>query len=460
MSLWCERLFTGRSVSSSVRITTGVDGRITGITTGVASEEGDVRLGTVVPGFGNAHSHCFHRLLRGQTNSGGGDFWRWRDTMYAAAAALDPALYYLVARAVFAEMLVNGYTAVGEFHYLHHRADGTRWTEPHAMELSLVRAARAVGIRLTLLDTAYLAGGIGQPIEAHQRSFSDGSAGAWRERWFSLQDALEGTDVILGAAIHSVRAVPRDAIAEIVGELPLHIPLHVHVSEQPQENHDSLASYGCSPVETLHDLGVLSARTSLVHATHLSDHDRELVATSGATVVMCPTTEADLGDGIGPARELAGAGTSIALGSDQNAVIDPWLEMRGLEAGERLRSGERGRFSPSGLLAAGTDAGYRSLGLGSHNLVVGDHCDLVEVDDRSLRTVGSATTEIPLTATGSDVTRVVVGGRVIVDGGLVNTLDEPPHQLLASTLAAVRRSSPFSIAAAPCATSNSDRRPS
>ena len=243
----------------------------------------------------------------------------------------------------------------------------------------------------------------------------------------------------LGAAIHSVRAVQRGAISEITRGLPGDIPLHVHVSEQPQENADSLAAYGLTPTGLLAELGVLSPRVSLVHATHLTDGDRALVAACGATVVMCPTTEADLGDGIGPARELADAGTPIALGSDQNAVIDPWLELRALEAGERLRSGERGRFDPSELLTAATDSGYRSLGLGRHTLAVGDPCDLVEVSAHSIRTVGSAPSQLPLTATASDVERVIVGGRIVAENGRLVKLDVRPEQLLTTALANIDR---------------------
>jgi formiminoglutamate deiminase len=434
---WCGTLVVAASVAPSVRITADDNGRISAVGIDVPAEESDIRLGTVVPGFGNAHSHCFHRLLRGRTHSEGGDFWRWRERMYRTATLLDPQLYFETARAVFAEMLVCGYTAVGEFHYLHHRADGSPWPQPHAMELALARAATEVGIRLTLLDTVYLAGGIGVPLQPEQRAFSDGSAAAWLDRWFSLRAALDGTGVTLGAAIHSVRAVPRDAISEILRGLPDDIPLHVHVSEQSQENADSLSAYGLTPIELLHELGVLSQRVSLVHATHLTEGDRALVAASGATVVMCPTTEADLGDGIGPARELADAGTPIALGSDQNAVIDPWLELRGLEAGERLRSGERGRFDPLELLAAATDSGYRALGLGRHTLAVGDPCDLVEVSAGSIRTLGSAASQLPLTATASDVERVIVGGRIVAEGGRLVKLDLRPEQLLTTALASI-----------------------
>jgi cytosine/adenosine deaminase-related metal-dependent hydrolase len=226
-----------------------------------------------------------------------------------------------------------------------------------------------------------------------------------------------------------VRAVSPAAISEILADLPADVPLHVHVSEQPQENADSLAAYGLTPTAVLAAAGALSPRTSLIHATHLTDDDQALIAASGATVVMCPTTEADLGDGIGPARSLSDAGVPIALGSDQNAVIDPFLEMRGLEAAERLASGRRGRFSPTELSTAASAAGYASLGMRVPNLTVGAPCDLVEVSMGSLRTTGSLPTQLAMAATASDVRRVIVGGRVVATDGALADGRRPEHLL-------------------------------
>jgi formiminoglutamate deiminase len=448
--IWCATLLVDGDTLEGVRISHSADGRITAVSHGVPPLPGDLQLATVVPGMADAHSHAFHRMLRGRTHGDGGDFWRWRGSMYDAAAHLDPQLYREVARAVFAEMLVSGWTAVGEFHYLHHTRDGTPYEVEHAMELAVVEAALDVGIRLVLLDTAYLAGGIGLPLEPAQRRFGDGSAERWLRRWRSLRERVAGLAharadrVSLGAAIHSVRAVPADAIREIVAGLPSDVPLHVHLSEQPRENSECVAAYGVTPARLLHDLGALRAGASVVHATHLDDADIALIGSSGATVVLCPTTEADLGDGIGPARALADAGAPVALGSDQNAVVDPFLEMRALEAGERLASGRRGRFDPSELLRAATSAGYASLGLGRHSLEVGDWCDLVEVSTRSVRTVGSVPGQLPMAATASDVLRVVVGGELVAhDGRLARSprgsLSPRPENLLRSALAAVDR---------------------
>ena len=415
---WCASLLIDGTANAGVRLEVDVAGRIARVQRGVAAEAADIRLGTVMPGFGNAHSHAFHRALRGQTHGEGGDFWLWRERMFRVAAQLDPSRYQALATAVFAEMLVSGYTAVGEFHYVHHRPSGEPYETEHAMELALAAAARQVGIRLLLLDTVYLQGSIGRDLAPEQRAFGDGSAAGWLTRWRSLRSQLAGDELVtLGAALHSVRAVPPDAMRELLHGLPPEVPLHIHLSEQPQENEDCLAAYGLTPTGLLDTVGALSPRLSVVHATHVRDDDRKLLGDAGVTVVMCPTTEADLGDGIGPALALASAGAPMALGSDQNAVIDPFLEMRGLEMGERLASQKRGRFAPAELLTGASTGGYAALGLGRHRLQPGDPCDLVEISTTSVRTIGSVPEQLALTATASDVVRVVVGGRLVAECG-------------------------------------------
>ncbi len=406
----CSRaLVDGRFVDEVVIATS--EGRITGISSDGAG--GDVRLGTVVPGFVNAHSHAFHRMLRGQTHADGGDFWQWRTRMYDAAGTLDPESYTEVAEALFREMRDAGYTTVAEFHYVHHRPDGTPYPD-YDMERALVAAVRAAGIRLLLLDVCYLRGGVGRELEPEQRRFGDGTAAGWLERWHRLREALAGDvdapdapGVTLGAAVHSVRAVTPDDLRVIAGGLSAEVLLHVHVSEQPAENEACLEAYGLTPTGLLAEAGLLSERTSLVHATHLTDGDIALIGAAGATVVMCPTTEADLGDGIGPAPELRDAGARIAIGSDQHAVIDPWEEIARLELDQRLRLQRRGVFSPGELWAAG--AGGRP---GACGFRVGDVFDAVEVSTDSARTRGTDPFQLPLVARGGDVTATIVGGRV------------------------------------------------
>ncbi|MGG7463043.1 formimidoylglutamate deiminase [Plantibacter sp. YIM 135347] len=449
-AVWAHRVWIGRSIANDVRIAVAEDGTIASVTAGVAAEPGDTVLhGVVYPSGVNAHSHAFHRLLRGRTHGDGGSFWTWRELMYEEAARLEPVSYERVATAVYAEMVAAGWTSVAEFHYVHHRTDGTPYGKPgasthggepaareHAMERALANAAVASGIRLTLLDTAYLAGGFGTSLSAEQQRFGDESMEAWLRRGRRLRDAFaEEYDprfVTVGAALHSVRAVPAADLAIVAAELHPDIPLHVHLSEQPAENEACLAATGLTPTELLAANGLLGPRLSAVHATHLSEHDIELLGGAGATIVMCPTTEADLGDGIGPARALADAGATIALGTDQHAVVDPLLEMRALEHGERLGSGRRGRFSPAELVAAVSTGGAASVGrTGIGSLAVGSPCDLIELDPASSRTMGGDPAQLALTATASDVRTVVIGGRVMARNGVHAELGAPA-ELLAS----------------------------
>lgn len=410
--VWVRRLIRAGEVETGVLLEADERGTVVAESRAAACPTDALALQTAAPGFADAHSHAFHRALRGRTHESG-SFWTWRELMYRAAGRLTPDLYRTFATAVFAEMVSAGWTSVGEFHYVHHDVDGTPYPD-HAMEVALADAAEAAGIRLVLLDTAYLAGGVGTPLAPEQARFGDADAEAYLRRWHALRGVLADRSalVTLGAALHSVRAVPRPALGVIARGLPADVPLHVHLSEQPAENEDCRAAYGLSPTELLAAEGVLSRRLSVVHATHLTDEDIRLLGEAQVTAVFCPTTEADLGDGIGPAHELLAAGAPLAIGSDQNAVVDPLLELRGLEAGERLRSLRRGRIAPAELWRAGSDAGYASLGLAAPARV-GGPLDLVELDPRSLRTAGSRPEQLPLTATAADVVRVVVGGKVV-----------------------------------------------
>ena len=305
--------------------------------------------GVVMPGFANAHSHAFHRALRGRTHNGGGTFWTWRDAMYSLASRLDPDNYLALARAVYAEMALAGITTVGEFHYVHHAPGGRPYGDPNGMGHALQQAAHDAGIRLTLLDTCYLEGGLDVsghlPLDELQLRFSDTSVEAWASRAGAIA-ARPGT--VTGAAIHSVRAVASADLARAV-VASADRPLHIHLSEQPAETY-----YGRTPTALLDENGALAPRTTVVHATHLSERDIRILGQAQVTACFCPTTEQDLADGIGPARALADAGARLSLGSDQNAVVDLIGEARALESGERLASLQRGRFRPDELLAAAT----------------------------------------------------------------------------------------------------------
>jgi formiminoglutamate deiminase len=407
-------------------------GRFTSITVG---ERGDLSAtrpspivelpGVVLPGFADAHSHAFHRALRGRTHAEVGSFWTWRDGMYALAARLDLATYRALATATYAEMALAGVTAVGEFHYLHHGPGGV-YDEANAMGRVLVEAASAAGIRLTLLDTCYLAGGLGPgghlELDPRQRRFSDGDAARWFRRFTQLVDTFDPHpsqpgSVRIGAAIHSVRAVSATDIPVVVAAAAGR-PLHVHLSEQPSENAACQDYYGVSPTALLAGLGVWGPTTTAVHATHVSAEDIDLLGASRTLACFCPTTERDLADGIGPARRLLAAGCQLCVGSDQHAVTDPLDEARSLEMNERLASGERGRLDPSQLVTVLTLNGQRSVGwVDAGELRVGARADLVAVRLDSPRTAGSLAAQVVMSASAPDVDTVIVDGRTVVQGG-------------------------------------------
>lgn len=382
-------------------------GCIAEVRSGMPRPEGARPLpGLTLPGMANAHSHAFQRALRGRVQRGGGSFWTWREDMYALAGRLDVDGMHALARAAFAEMALAGITSVGEFHYVH--AGGNEMGE------ALLAAAGEAGIRITLIDACYLAGGFGEPASGAQRRFADRGARAWAQRASALAGA---------AAIHSVRAVPADELATVVRwAAERDAPLHFHVSEQPAENEACLAAHGLTPVGLLAAHGALGPRSCAVHATHLTDEDVELLASSGTSVCMCPTTERDLADGIGPARRLAEAGCTIALGSDSNAVVDPFEEARALEMDERLASGERGHWTAAELLRALTADGHAVVGRPEGGrIAAGAPADLITIGLGSVRLAGAAEPtlleSVVFGATGGDVTHVMVDGREVVRDG-------------------------------------------
>ncbi|MGZ4454196.1 MAG: formimidoylglutamate deiminase [Nocardioides sp.] len=397
-------------------------GRFTRVTPDAAdAADGADRVGGLtLPGFANTHSHAFHRALRGRTQSDRGTFWTWREQMYAVAGRLDPDSYYHLARAVYAEMLAAGYTAVGEFHYLHHQPDGTPYADPNAMGSALLAAAQDAGIRITLLDTLYLSSGFGAAPEGVQRRFDDGSAEAWQDRVAALRiPGSAGDRARIGVAAHSVRAVPAAALKAFTPSVVAGLPVHVHLSEQVKENEDCLAAYGLTPTGLLAEHGVLGPMTSAVHATHLTDEDIRLLGEARTFASFCPTTERDLGDGIGPSRRLEESGAVVTLGSDSHAVIDAFEEMRALELDERLATQARGHWSAAELLTAASVDGHRSLGFAdAGEIAVGRRADLVTIDLASTRTAGTGADEhtAVFAAGAADVTRVVVDGRVVFDG--------------------------------------------
>ncbi|MFC7341039.1 formimidoylglutamate deiminase [Saccharopolyspora griseoalba] len=399
---WCEWAWLPTGPEQGVLFET--DGsRITGVRRGERPGHAEVLAGMVLPGLANAHSHAFHRALRGDTTRG--TFWTWRERMYQVAAELDPDTYYRLARGVYAEMVQAGITGVGEFHYLHHAPGGVTYDDPNAMSHALAQAARDTGIRLTLLDTCYLSGGFGRELDEVQRRFSDGDAASWASR----VERFHAPDVLVGAALHSVRAVPVEAIPEVVAQAD-RAPLHVHLSEQRAENEACLAAHGRTPTQLLADEGALGPAVTAVHATHLTDRDVALLGESGTGVCMCPATEADLADGIGPVGALRNAGSEISLGSDGHSSIDVLAEAQAAEAHQRLATETRGHHTPGELLGMAT--AHRSIGHpDAGRLEVGARADFVAVDLNSARLAGVDPRAVPVVARADDVRDVIIDGR-------------------------------------------------
>jgi formiminoglutamate deiminase len=406
------------------------EGRISEVAYDVPAPADAVRLrGLTLPGLANAHSHAFHRALRGRTHGGAGTFWTWREQMYTLAGRLDPESYHALARATFAEMALAGVTTIGEFHYLHHDPDGVPYLDPNEMGHRLIAAAAEAGIRITLLDTLYLTSTVdGKPPQGVQRRFSDGSVERWAAR---TAEVKAGDHAHVGAAAHSVRAVPAAALRELAHRSG---PLHVHLSEQRAENGACQAFYGCSPTALLDRSGLLSPQLTAVHATHLDDADRALLAQRGAGVCLCPTTERDLADGLPLAGALATAGIPICLGSDSHAVVDLFEEARAVELDERLRDEHRGHFTVDALLTAATAAGHAALGWpDAGSLLPGARADLVTVDLESVRTAGfdpdDPAAAAVFAAGAADVTDVVVDGRPVVRDRRHLLVDDVPRAL-------------------------------
>jgi formimidoylglutamate deiminase len=313
----------------------------------------------VLPGFVNAHSHTFQRALRGR--AAGGDFWAWRETMLAEAERQTPELVRASYEATYREMKSAGYTAVGEFHYL-----GV------AEALAAGEAAQSAGVELVLLHAAYARGGLPR--------FRQESVGAY----VAEVERLRESGLQVGVAPHSVRACPADWLEEIATYAEREgLRVHIHADEQPREIEECLAEHGCRPVELLARTGLLGIRTTVVHATHADGGELDLLAGSGTAVCVCPTTEADLGDGFVQAERIRHRGIRLCIGSDSNVRIDPFEELRELEGIARRQTGRRGVFTTEELLRFGTEGGAEALGLQSWPDVAIDrgHATLAGVDD-------------------------------------------------------------------------------
>jgi formimidoylglutamate deiminase len=347
----------------------------------------------VLPGMPNLHSHAFQRAMAGLAERKGRNddsFWSWRETMYTFAAAIGPDELKAIAAQLYVEMLKAGYTQVCEFHYLHHQPDGTPYAQPEAMSLALIEAAREAGIALTLLPVLYISGGFdGRALTARQRRFGHDVDGYLR-----LLETLrkhESDDLRVGIALHSLRAVPEQALREVLAsDAAKDRPIHIHIAEQIGEVQDCLATRGARPVEWLFDHADVDARWCLVHATHLTEAETLQLARSGAVAGLCPTTEANLGDGLFPLAAYQDAGGTLGIGSDSHISISPVEELRWLEYGQRLTSGHRNIAARAQGVSVGETlwrealhGGAQASGLPIGELRSGARADLIVLDENS-----------------------------------------------------------------------------
>ena len=405
-SYWAEHAWLPDGVAAGVALEVA-DGRFTRVEPSRSPGDSTRLAGIVLPGFADVHGHAFHRALRGRTHADGGTFWSWREAMYSVAARLDPDSYLELARTTYRELARSGVSTVGEFHYLHHGAGGVPYQDPNTMAEALRQAATDAGVRLTLLDTCYLAGGLSAdgylPLEGVQQRFGDRDADAWAAR---VADLAPSDGMRVGVAVHSVRAVPAAALSAVAGAAG---PLHVHLSEQPAENEACLAYHGSTPTTLLAEHGVLSPRTTAVHGTHLAPSDVDTLALTGTGVCFCPSTEADLADGIGPAAALRDAQVRLSLGTDQHVRADLLAEARDLEMHQRLATGRRGIFDPAELIGALTD--HAALGWpDAGRLEAGARADLVAVTLDPT----AVPDQVVFAGSTADIHTVLIDGRRIV----------------------------------------------
>ena len=411
-----------------VTVSVGPDGMITAVTTG--AEQGAERIsGIAVPAMPNVHSHAHQRFMLGlaeRAGPGADSFWTWREAMYGFALRLSPDDLEAVAAQLYVEMLKSGFSVVGEFQYLHHQPDGTAYTNPAEMSLRCLAAAEAAGVAITILPTLYAHGGFGgQPPAQGQRRFVNGV-----DQFLSIVDHLsiqvKGKPLRrLGLSPHSLRAVTPSLLREVTDALPPDIPIHIHVAEQVKEVEDCLAFSGLRPVEMLLKEFDLSARWTAIHATHMTEAETAALARSGAIAGLCPTTEANLGDGIFPATAFLKAAGTIAIGSDSHISVSPAEDLRMLEYSQRLRDRTRnalaagpGQSTGRTLYEAALTGGARSMAQPVGAIAPGLRCDITVLDSDHPLLAGrqeDAALDTWIFSGGTALVKdVIVGGRQVV----------------------------------------------
>lgn len=429
--LHADRALLADGWATNVIIAVDSGGRIASITHGEAPAGASRLAGPVVPAMSNLHSHAFQRAMAGLTSiAAGGDdsFWTWREEMYRLVGRLTPEDVSAIAAKLQVELLKGGFGRVAEFHYLHHGDDGRPYSDPAEMSLAVLRAAEQSGIGLTLLPVFYAHSDFGgvAPTAGQRRFIHD------VDSFLTLLHRLVGpcrlAGVRLGLAFHSLRAATGDEIAAVMRTVPGHAPVHIHIAEQQREVEASIAHSGRRPVERLHDLVELDERWCLVHATHVTPTEIAMITGVNAVAGLCPTTEADLGDGIFPGSDFLAAHGRFGIGTDSHVGTSVAGELRLLEYGQRLRDRRRNRLAAgpgasvgrtifSGALAGGA----RACGVSQRGLSVGARADLVVLDGSSpylVETKGDAILDRWIFGDIGPVVRdVMVAGRFVIEKG-------------------------------------------
>jgi formimidoylglutamate deiminase len=433
--LWAEAALLPAGFANGVRLEIDAGGDLSAVEAGAEPADAERLAGVVLPGMPNVHSHAFQRAMAGGAERlapGEASFWTWRELMYRFVERIGPDELRAIAAQVYVEMLEAGYTAVGEFHYLHHQAGGRPYADPAELSWAILEAQRASGIGLTHLPVLYVAGGFGgRPAEAGQRRFVHPP-----ERFADLLARLAprfaaDPDVRLGLAPHSLRAVPDQTLGNVSAlsaTIDAAAPIHIHVAEQVKEVRDCLEWCGARPVRHLFDIAEVGPRWCLIHATHMDEAETELLARSGAVAGLCPTTEANLGDGLFNLGSYLAAGGRIGIGSDSHVSISPIEELRWLEYGQRLNSLRRlvaasaqqphcGARLWRGALAGGAQA----LGRRIDRLEPGCRADLIRLDAAHPILAGSRgdgmLDALVFSGNVNLVRDVMVGGRWLVRDG-------------------------------------------
>ncbi|MDE1150679.1 MAG: formimidoylglutamate deiminase [Azospirillaceae bacterium] len=435
----------------NVRFTLGADGLIQAVTVDSQPAPGDERLaGTVVPGMPNVHSHSFQRAMAGlaeRCNAKGDSFWTWREIMYAFLERLTPDQVRAISAQLYVEMLTAGYTAVAEFHYLHNDADGHAYLDPATLSWSILEAGAEAGIALTHIPVLYMRGGFDdRPLKGGQRRFA-GTPDSMMTLVDTLAPSLK-VDQRLGLALHSLRAVGPGPLAETVAGWTARDaagPIHIHAAEQPLEVTDSLAATGRRPVEWLLENAGVDRRWCFIHATHMTAEEAQGLARSGAVAGLCPTTEGNLGDGFFRLETFLKAGGAFGIGTDSHVTIDPREELRWLDYGQRLLTGQRSFEAGNPhvgarLWQAALAGGAQALGRPCGALAVGAKADLLVLDndhpslwcregDRLLDALVFARQG------GNPVRHVMVGGRWAVRDGMHPKAEAIAHRYRAAVAA-------------------------